>query len=216
LPDTVGEGEERVVMPDCNRCRVGCKLQVELYRKGSEAAFDRLYKGLRELAASWVRKGVASSRLSEYDDILSEAWIRIWTQIGQWKGDAHFCGWARVVTHRVALDWVTRMRVHRPLPDGSDPLDLLPGTSPEEIKECFEAIARNLLPEVKALYEMWKSGVRPGEMTWQEIARKMDCCEKTARIRYKTLMRILARGLIQQGLMNSMPLDLSEGRKGGQ
>jgi RNA polymerase sigma factor (sigma-70 family) len=191
-------------MTDCDHCRVGCQFQIGCFRRGDRAAGNRVCAALHGLVTSWVTKIVAHARRSDCKDIAQEVWIRILTNVDSWEGRAPFCSWAYVVTRKTTISWVKRNREFRRLPHDLDPPDLPPETSSAEIEECLEAVARTLPPAMRRLYEMWKSGlVRKDEMTWEEIGRSLGCCGKTARVRYETLMRVLARGFREQGWLDA-------------
>ncbi|HET6428120.1 MAG TPA: RNA polymerase sigma factor [Phycisphaerae bacterium] len=89
-------------------------------RDGDAAAFDALLARHAEP----VRRRLAAIVRDDHwaDDLLQEAFLRLWQRAGQWSGSGSVSGWLRRIATNLALNHLRsqRRRPQRPLPGRAD------------------------------------------------------------------------------------------------
>lgn len=87
----------------------GCVMtEAELVRRaktGDRAAQEELYRSCARRVFSAALRICRDRHLAE--DVSQDAWFRAFTKIGQFKGEASFCGWVYRIARNLAID---RMR----------------------------------------------------------------------------------------------------------
>lgn len=160
-------------------------LDALLRRVGSDDdAFDAFYA-----AAAPLIFGVALRILrdrAEAEDALQEAFVKIWRQAGQFRGEAA-AGWIATVARNAALDRLRRAKA-RPRPSAGDPDAAAaetpaPGPTPEEaaaaasergrIDDCLDRLEPRRADAVRGAYLDGDS--------YQELSERFDVPLNTMR-----------------------------------
>jgi len=125
-----------------------------------EAAFDVLYHRYAEKVRLRLRRIVREDSLAE--DLVQEAFLRVWSRAEQWRGTGSFSGWLSRLTTNLALNYLRSIRRRREYP-----LDVpKPGLDAEEEED---AQAPSWMIDVSAL----DADVMVALREEREIARRL-------------------------------------------
>jgi RNA polymerase sigma-70 factor, ECF subfamily len=170
---------------------------------GDEAAFGELMKANYEA----VFRRVAGIVRNEHDarDVCQEIWVTVWKTLRDYRGDAKFSTWLYAVATRRAIDhqrkqqrWFTRFlpflvnetsgETIEPVSTALGPGDELEGS---ERAARFERAIAALPPKHRAVLTM-----REVEgLSYEEIARQLECRPGTVMSRLFNARRLLAQKL---------------------
>ncbi|HEX2852141.1 MAG TPA: sigma-70 family RNA polymerase sigma factor [Opitutaceae bacterium] len=182
-------------------------VETELLRRaqaGDEAAFGELVRSNYER----VFRHVVTMTRNEHDarDVSQEIWINVWRSLKDYRGDAKFSTWVHSIATRRAIDhlrkrgrWYSRFLPF--LADGDDPaLSLEPASPAPDPRDQLEHVERDarfqraiasLPPKLQAVLAM-----REIEgLSYEEIARTLDCRPGTVMSRLFNARRLLAQKL---------------------
>jgi RNA polymerase sigma-70 factor (ECF subfamily) len=171
---------------------------------GDEAAFGELVRTNYDR----VFRHVASMTRNEHDarDVCQEIWVTVWRSLKDYRGDAKFSTWLHSVATRRTIDhlrkrgrWYSRFLPF--LADGDDPELTVepPSTAPgprDQLEQSerdarFQRAIASLPPKLQAVLAM-----REIEgLSYEEIARTLDCRPGTVMSRLFNARRLLAQKL---------------------
>jgi RNA polymerase sigma-70 factor, ECF subfamily len=172
-------------------------------QSGDEAAFGEIVRGHYEP----VFRRVVSILRNEHDarDVCQEVWVTVWRSLKEYRGDAKFSTWLYSVATRRAIDHLRKRRrwFERFLPFLTDestsavvePPSPAPGPRDQlehaERDARFEQAIAALPPKLRAVLAM-----REIEgLSYEEIARTLDCRPGTVMSRLFNARRLLAQKL---------------------
>ncbi|NML66012.1 RNA polymerase sigma factor [Hymenobacter sp. RP-2-7] len=167
-------------------------------RRGEEAAQHRLYKLLAyQLMGVCLRY---CPNRAEAEDALQNAFVRIFTRLGQYRGEGPFEAWARRVTVHTALHAVAQNRRHTasaPLDpnDDFDPLAQLPSADPSALETLA---ADDLLRQLAALPPGYRTVLNLYAIegySHPEIAELLGISEGTSKSQLSRARQLLAQRL---------------------
>jgi RNA polymerase sigma-70 factor, ECF subfamily len=173
-------------------------------RAGDEAAFGEIVRAHHER----VFRRVVSIIRNEHDarDVCQEIWLTVWRSLKDYRGDAKFSTWLYAIATRRAIDhlrkrqrWFSRFLPF--LTDGEnsevtvEPVSSAPGPRDQmeanERDARFERAIAALPPKLRAVLAM-----REIEgLSYEEIARTLDCRPGTVMSRLFNARRLLAQKL---------------------
>lgn len=148
---------------------------VERIQSGDTEAFETMVLEYQPLVTGLLHR--FASRKADLEDLVQEAFLRIWKGIPGWKPERPFEHWLKRVTVRTGLDHCRRQKrspLNRTLDagTGSDPLDEIPSASAASDEQ-----ARQSLEEAQYLLSLLPSDDRAlmtlhylNEMPLAEIA----------------------------------------------
>ena len=170
------------------------QLDKELVRRvqrGDSAAFDLLVRKYQHRIAALIGRYVAD--WSECQDVAQETFIRAYRAIGSFRGDAQFYTWL----HRIAVNTAKNHLVslgRRPPSADIDVTDAeqfdsgvrLRDTDTPEREMMRQQMEQTVLRAVEGLPEELRAAITLREvegLSYEEIARRMDCPVGTVRSR---------------------------------
>ncbi|GAB5559421.1 MAG: sigma-70 family RNA polymerase sigma factor [Synoicihabitans sp.] len=179
---------------------------IKAAQDGDEDAFGQLM----QLHYETVFRTVLAVVRNEHDarDLCQEVWVKVWQQIGKYRGEAKFTTWLHPIAVRRAVDHIRKRRrwFDRFLPfnrsdeDGDtrpdfDPVDDQP-TAPEQLetnekRERFEYLLASLPPKQRAVLALREIQ----GLTYDEIAQALGCRRGTVMSRLFHARRLLAQKL---------------------
>jgi RNA polymerase sigma-70 factor, ECF subfamily len=182
------------------------ELEAELVRRaqrGDQAAFGELVRH----HYSAVFRRVAAILRNEQDakEVCQDIWLTVWENLNSFRGDSRFSTWVFPIATRKAIDRLRKRRrwFDRFLPFASSANDAPPidpptaEPSPREQMEVdergrrFESAIAALPPKLQAVLAM-----REIEgLSYEEIARNLNCKTGTVMSRLFTARRVLAKKL---------------------
>lgn len=160
-------------------------------QRGDMAAFDLLVRKYQHRIAALIGRYVHD--WSECQDVAQDTFIRAYRAIGNFRGDAQFYTWL----HRIAVNTAKNHLVahnRRPPNDDIDVGDAeqfdsgtrLRDTDTPERELMREQMERTLMRAVEALPDDLRTAITLREvdgLSYEEIARRMDCPIGTVRSR---------------------------------
>jgi len=152
--------------------------------KGCVAGNREMQKLLYERFAATM-KGVClrySKTSFEAEDIMHDAFVKIFRNLEKFKGDCPLEGWIRRITINTALSHL-RSRLHKT--EASETDDLLEIAEPETTFSAFAAeelmeLVRNLPPKYQAVFNLFAIE----GYNYKEIAEMLQVPEVTCRSQY--------------------------------
>ncbi len=172
-------------------------------RAGDETAFGDLVKANYEA----VFRRVAGILRNEHDarDVCQEVWITVWQSLADYRGDAKFSTWLYAVATRRAIDHTRKQRrwFARFLPfltreeTGETIEPASPTLGPGDEAEGAERAAR-FERAIAALPEKHRAVLTMREvegLSYEEIARQLDCRRGSVMSRLLNARRLLAQKL---------------------
>src|SRR5690606_2537600 len=170
------------------------QLDKELVRRvqrGDSAAFDLLVRKYQHRIAALIGRYLAD--WSECQDVAQETFIRAYRAIGSFRGDAQFYTWL----HRIAVNTAKNHLVslgRRPPSADIDVTDAeqfdsgvrLRDTDTPEREMMRQQMEQTVLRAVEGLPEELRAAITLREvegLSYEEIARRMDCPVGTVRSR---------------------------------
>jgi RNA polymerase sigma-70 factor (ECF subfamily) len=170
------------------------QLDLELVRRvqrGDNAAFDLLVRKYQHRIAALIGRYIAD--WSEVQDVAQETFIRAYRAIGNFRGDSQFYTWL----HRIAVNTAKNHIVAgQRRPPGAD-VDIgdaevidaglrLRDTDTPERELMRQELEQTVMRAVEALPEELRLAITLREvdgLSYEEIARRMDCPIGTVRSR---------------------------------
>ena len=164
---------------------------VKRVQRGDSAAFDLLVRKYQHRIAALIGRYVAD--WSECQDVAQETFIRAYRAIGSFRGDAQFYTWL----HRIAVNTAKNHLVslgRRPPSADIDVTDAeqfdsgvrLRDTDTPEREMMRQQMEQTVLRAVEGLPEELRAAITLREvegLSYEEIARRMDCPVGTVRSR---------------------------------
>ncbi|HVI58430.1 MAG TPA: RNA polymerase sigma factor RpoE [Luteimonas sp.] len=164
---------------------------VRRVQRGDSAAFDLLVRKYQHRIAALIGRYV--SDWSECQDVAQDTFIRAYRAIGNFRGDAQFYTWL----HRIAVNTAKNHLVankRRPPTDDIDVGDAeqfdsgvrLRDTDTPERELARQQMEQTVMRAVDALPEELRTAITLREvdgLSYEEIARRMDCPIGTVRSR---------------------------------
>jgi RNA polymerase sigma-70 factor (ECF subfamily) len=157
----------------------GDGILVERATDGDVAAFEVLARRHAPLMRAYARRLTGSS--ADADDVVQEALLQAWTQIGDLRDGDAAKSWLMRITSSRGIDHLRRRKDHDPIPDGHETPDRR--HSPESAAVAGSGMtalrkALGILPEDQrrcwTLREM-------GGLSYEEIARELDISTPSVR-----------------------------------
>lgn len=161
---------------------------VERIQSGDTDAFEIMVLEYQSLVTGLLHR--FASRPADLEDLVQEAFLRIWKGIPRWKPERPFEHWLKRVTVRTGLDYCRRQKrspLNRTLETGpgSDPLDEIPSASAANEEQARQSLeeAQHLLsllpPDDRALMTLHYLN----EMPLAEIASHFGWSLANAKVR---------------------------------
>ncbi|MBU6341338.1 MAG: RNA polymerase sigma factor [Bacteroidetes bacterium] len=159
------------------------------------ALFDRYQSVLLVLCLRYARDR------PEAQDMLQEAFLAIFKDIGQYKGIGNFEGWMRKVTVRAALQFLRRRNVLRFAEDYADLPPNTLGVQPDTDlnSEAILQLVQTLPDGYRTIFNMHCME----SFSYAEIAAELGIAESTVRSQYARACKHL-RGMVEK--MLSLPV----------
>jgi RNA polymerase sigma-70 factor (ECF subfamily) len=191
-------GFGRADMQECRRGMAEAELSQELdqelvrrVQRGDSAAFDLLVRKYQHRIAGLIGRYIAD--WSECQDVAQETFLRAYRAIGNFRGDAQFYTWL----HRIAVNTAKNHLVahgRRPRTDDIDIEDAEQFASSMRLRDndtperelMRQQLEQTVMRAVEALPEELRTAITLREaegLSYEEIARKMDCPIGTVRSR---------------------------------
>ena len=168
---------EKVEARLIERCRQGDR---EAFRLLFDAHKDRVYS-----MALYALDGDANTA----EDITQEVFVKVFTRIGQFRQEAEFATW---LYRMVANSCIDELRRRRRFASSSD-LELLPDRQESsfariELTDSVQGALADLTPEQRAtvLLKYFE------QLSYDEMARVLDCSKGTVASRLNRSLKILA------------------------
>lgn len=157
---------------------------------GDKALLSRLRAGDSTVLRQLLKRHLPALRLyaerllggaGDPEEVVQEAFIRLWTHRERWRGDGSVRSLLYTITRNAALDEIRRRKREVPLsdqlptppgPHGPDPLARL---EEDELKKAAEAAIRRLPPRRQEIFRM----VREGGLSYREVAEVLDIAPQT-------------------------------------
>jgi RNA polymerase sigma-70 factor (ECF subfamily) len=156
---------------------------------GDQEAFGRLMQTYHQRVFGLVYGMV--NQADDAQELVQQTWIKAWTKLHTFKGDAEFFTWVYRIASYASLDFLRKRKRQRedPIPEtGAEPArnldyEVAPSVNPRpdrqamhaEIKQRFEEALRDLTPEHRmALVLREIDG-----LSYDDIARVMKCRKGT-------------------------------------
>lgn len=182
------------VRPDMAEVDTPQELDLELVRRvqrGESAAFDVLVRKYQHRIVALIGRYIAD--WSECQDVAQDTFVRAYRAINSFRGDAQFYTWL----HRIAVNTAKNHLVahnHRPPSDDIEISDAehfdgatrLRDTDTPERELMRQELEQTVMRAVQALPEELRSAITLREvegLSYEDIARKMDCPIGTVRSR---------------------------------
>ena len=128
---------------------------------------------------------------ADAEDVLQEAFVRVFTRLGQYRGSGELGGWIRRIVVHTALNFLKRpSRIHEPLSfteEGPEPVSDLDPVPDLEAKELAEMI-RSLPAGFRTVFNLYAIE----GYSHAEIASLMNIREVTSRSQYLRARAALA------------------------
>jgi RNA polymerase sigma-70 factor, ECF subfamily len=191
-------GFGRADMQECRRGMAEAELSQELdqelvrrVQRGDSAAFDLLVRKYQHRIAGLIGRYIAD--WSECQDVAQETFLRAYRALGNFRGDAQFYTWL----HRIAVNTAKNHLVahgRRPRTDDIDIEDAEQFASSMRLRDndtperelMRQQLEQTVMRAVEALPEELRTAITLREvegLSYEEIARKMDCPIGTVRSR---------------------------------
>jgi RNA polymerase sigma-70 factor (ECF subfamily) len=185
-------------MQECRRGMAEAELSQELdqelvrrVQRGDSAAFDLLVRKYQHRIAGLIGRYIAD--WSECQDVAQETFLRAYRALGNFRGDAQFYTWL----HRIAVNTAKNHLVahgRRPRTDDIDIEDAEQFASSMRLRDndtperelMRQQLEQTVMRAVEALPEELRTAITLREvegLSYEEIARKMDCPIGTVRSR---------------------------------
>lgn len=182
------------VRPDMAEVDTPQELDLELVRRvqrGESAAFDVLVRKYQHRIVALIGRYIAD--WSECQDVAQDTFVRAYRAINSFRGDSQFYTWL----HRIAVNTAKNHLVahnRRPPTDDIEISDAeqfdgatrLRDTDTPERELMRQELEQTVMRAVQALPEELRSAITLREvdgLSYEEIARKMDCPIGTVRSR---------------------------------
>jgi RNA polymerase sigma factor (sigma-70 family) len=166
--------------------------QQELVRdclRGDPRAQRALYDTYAEVMLGVCCRYVRTQ--ADAEDVLQEAFVRVFTRLGQYRGSGELGGWIRRIVVHTALNFLKRpSRVHEPLSfaeEGPEPVSDLDPVPDLEAKE-LAALIRSLPAGFRTVFNLYAIE----GYSHAEIAKLMNIRETTSRSQYLRARAALA------------------------
>lgn len=133
---------------------------------------------------------------ADAEDVLQEAFVRVFTRLGQYRGSGELGGWIRRIVVHTALNFLKRpSRIHEPLSfteEGPEPVSDFDPVPDLEAKELAEMI-RSLPAGFRTVFNLYAIE----GYSHSEIAELMNIREVTSRSQYLRARAALAEMIRQ-------------------
>jgi RNA polymerase sigma-70 factor (ECF subfamily) len=150
---------DRCVFPKCD-----CAERARRYRAGDRAACGPMIRDLEPYIRTIARRILAASPPDDWDDAVSEVFLKVFRGLGSWREQAPFCYWVRRVAIRRLID-LRRQAEARiptvPLPTSYDIAAPQPLASAPDLDGCVEAVLGGLSPERRRVFDLAYNEGRP-------------------------------------------------------
>jgi RNA polymerase sigma-70 factor (ECF subfamily) len=179
---------------------------VKLILERDAHAFEMLFERYGEVTRRHLRRITGDDAAAQ--DLVQEAFLRVWTRAAQWDGRGSFKAWLYRIATNLALNYLRTVRRRRELPldaedDGEeDEGDLVPAwmvdaSAPgpdaaleraeerEQVQQLVEALPDGKRTVFRLVHEM--------EMTLRDAAEELGIPEGTAKSRLHYAKKRLAR-----------------------
>ena len=160
------------------------KQLIEGCKKNKRKARNELYKlyanSLLGICLRYTRNR------SEAEDVLHDAFIKIYTKIDQYSGAGSFEGWMKRITTNTAIQYL-RERARRDSKIQDKEVEHIDAMVDEQDEEMPQIPAKELMQMIQALpdgYRMVFNLYLFEEMSHKEIAQLMDISESTSKSQY--------------------------------
>lgn len=158
-------------------------------RQGDREAFRRLFETYKDRVYSMAVYTLGGDQAAA-EDVTQEVFLRVFTHIGQFRGEADFATWLYRMVANACID---ELRKRRRLV----PLDTLPERATasheaeSETREAVHSALAELSPELRSavLLKYFE------ELSYDEMAEVLDCPKGTIASRLHRGLKLLARKL---------------------
>lgn len=171
------------------------------FRKGKKEAYDEIYKsyasGMYGICLRYTRCA------DDAQDILQEAFIKIYTNREKYKPENHIGAWIKTITINTALTYI-KQHYKMKLTDNDKDLDQieLPYEESTDIKELQQKLlyVLNQLPDgYRTVFNLYTVD----NLTHKEIADYLEISESTSKTQYfkakKMIQQIIEREKVSYG-----------------
>ena len=145
---------------------------VNAFREGDEACFNELVRRYQQ-RVYWVARRVMGTH-EDADDIVQDAFVRVYEGLAGFRGDANFYTWLYRITMNLALNALRKKRIRDVVPFDHVLEEALPGDSQSdqslhdrEYQALLEQAVARLPVKQKAVFIMRYFD----EMTYEEMAK---------------------------------------------
>jgi RNA polymerase sigma-70 factor (ECF subfamily) len=179
---------------------------VKLILERDAHAFETLFERYGEMIRRHIRRITGDDATAQ--DLLQEAFLRVWTRAAQWDGRGSFKAWLYRIATNLALNHLRTVRRRRELPLDieddwdEDEGDLVPAWMADvsalgpdaaiemaEEREQFQRLVHALPDEKRAVFRL----VHEMEMTIRDAADELGIPEGTVKSRLHYAKKRLAR-----------------------
>jgi RNA polymerase sigma-70 factor, ECF subfamily len=174
----------------CKSPACDCEGHQQMAMARDQSAARELARTLTPMVDAVARKILDSAHREDREDVRHDTFLRVFKNLGQWKGDCPFCLWVRQIAIRAAFDQSRRnLRQKRIRKSEDDPDTFVDPQSPPLAPRVWRCIDRTLerLPEdQRRAYDLHVKQ----EKTIAETAKTLGTTERTI---YTWLERIRKR-----------------------
>jgi RNA polymerase sigma factor (sigma-70 family) len=174
----------------CRSPQCDCEGHQRRSLERDESAAKELARTLTPLVDAIVRKKLRSAHREDREDVRHDTFLRVFKNLGQWRGDCPFCLWVRQIAIRAAFDQARRnLRLERIPKFEEDPDELVDPQPPPlgpRVWTCIERTVERLPEDQRRAYELHVKQ----DQTIAETARTLGTSERTI---YTWLERIRKR-----------------------
>jgi RNA polymerase sigma-70 factor, ECF subfamily len=155
-----------------------------------ERAAKELARTLTPMVDAVVRKKLPSARREDCEDVRHDTFLRVFKNLGRWRGDCPFCLWVRQIAIRAAFDQSRRdLRLSRIRMSEDDPDTFVDPQSPPlapGVWKCIERTVERLPDDQRRAYDLHVTQ----QKTIEETAKTVGTSQRTI---YTWLERIRQR-----------------------
>ena len=124
-----------------------------------------------------VRKKLPFLQPEDRRDVRQDALLKVFKEIGTWRGECPFCFWVRQIAVRAAYDQSRReqrlKRLRKAGPDVEGLVDYRPQPLPTEVFNCVDRILHRLPEDMRAAYELRIVQEKTMEETAQAVGKSV-------------------------------------------
>jgi RNA polymerase sigma-70 factor (ECF subfamily) len=165
-------------------------------RQGSREAFRQLFDTYKDRVYTFALNFFHGDEATA-EDVTQEVFLRLFTKIGQYRGDAAFTTWLYRLVANTCLDEQRRRKRVVPLLADAGEEDAAAHTSPEEEFQRHEVVAavQRALAGLNPALRLTLVLKYFEDLSYEEMARVLGCSKGTVASRLHRGLKSLARQL---------------------